>query len=268
MQLTHIEQITNEAAFFGRLVLYPADKAVSFYAKNNFIETESFYNNLKPLLDNFLAPRKKFKSFLNTTQILGAATSLLTFREKYDRELRPHIARVFFNSEDSKLVATDCHILAIWDSYYYWKSSGFNEVIGFDFLGNIEADPDGTKYSKFPDYKAIFPDMLESSKEYIFTDEAINILFYIAKLATVCKIKQPIIKIINTTFDIYKLTRLISFVRGVPGCNTFSLYIDLENCNRVAFSTSTAPLCSYLICPIYSDSYLSNNYFNLCDLSK
>jgi hypothetical protein len=268
MQLTHIEQITNEAAFFERLILSPADKAVSFYAKNNFIETESFYDNLKPLLDNFLAPRKKFKSFLNTSQILGAATSLLTSRDKLDKDLRPTLTKIFFNSEDSKLVATDAHIMAIWDSYYYWKSSGFNEVIGFDFLGNIEADPDGTKYSKFPDYKAIFPGSSESTKEYIFSDEAINILFYIAKLATVCKIKQPIIKIINSTFDIYKLTRLISFVRGVPGCNIFTLNIDIENYNRIAFSTSSAPLCSYLICPVYTNSDNSLNYFNLCDLSK
>jgi len=268
MQLTHIEPITNEAAFFERLILYPADKAVSFYVKNNFIEPESFYDNCKPLLENFLAPRKKFKSFLNTNQILGAATSLLTSRDKIDKDLRPTLSKVFFNSEESKLIATDAHIMAIWDSTYYWKSSGFNQVIGFDFIGNIEADPDGTKYSRYPDYKAIFPEISESSKEYIFSDAGVNMLFYIAKLATVCKIKQPIIKIINSTFDIYKLTRLISFVLGVPGCNTFTLNIDIENYNRLAFSTSLTPLCSWLICPVYIHNDNSLNYFNLCDHNK
>ena len=265
MTTTVIKPIETEVEFFEILIKSPNDKRIAHYLKTFQVEAQTFNDYLKAYLPTLLAPRKKFITFYNTDQIIKASLALLCSKsDKFNLAFNPTFCHTLYDSTNSMLVGCDKHILAAVDSTYYWEQKEQKELITIDKLGNLISYIDGKEFSKYPDYLQIIPTLSEEFKEFILEDQVINNIFYIAKLGKICKLEGLYIKIGACHFNVYMLSRLITFVLGVPGVNKFALNIHAENGGKIAFYHSDTVKLSYLIMPVINSS--NQKCIELCDL--
>jgi hypothetical protein len=246
---TQLKEFTNQDEFIKGLFLEPGSKAVTTYdGKNEIVDKPiHFFVAANQYLDLMVLPKKKFKKIINFDQEIKTLLGLLTSKDKFYRQMRPVMTKLFYNAVNSEIVGTDAHIMLCYASHHILSNE--NILIDTDKLGNIitikEKDYEGSKY---PDYQSIFPIYDENDEKHVLTDLLIDQLFYLVKLAKICKLKTVPIKIGNGTYDGFLLTRLIeAFKMIIPNYN---FILRVPKFNRAAYFSENDGKYKGLIMPL------------------
>jgi hypothetical protein len=227
---TQLQPLKNVDQFIKGLFSDPGSKAVTTYdGKNEIIDNPVlFYQAVNLYLDYMVLPEKKFKKITNFDQEIKTLLKLLTPANKFDRYLRPALCNLYYNQAKREITGTNAQIIWTYQSYHELGSE--NTFISTDKLGNIiltpESNFDGGKY---PDYNAVFPIFNDNDEKFHLNELLIDRLYYFVKLAKICGLKVPNVKVGKCTFNAYLLINLIeafkvslsgyNFILHTPGVN-------------------------------------------------
>jgi hypothetical protein len=227
---TQLKALTNADQFIKGLFSDPGSKAVTTYAgKNEIIDNPAlFYQAVNLYLDYMVLPEKKFKKITNFDQEIKGLLKLLTPSDKFSRLMRPALCHLFYNQAKREITGTNAQIIWTYESHHELGSE--NTLISTDKLGNIILTPE-SKFDggKYPDYNAVFPIFNDNDEKFHLSELLIDRLYYFVKLAKICGLKVPNVKIGNCTFNAYLLINLIeAFNVSLSGYN-FILHTPAAN---------------------------------------
>jgi hypothetical protein len=256
------EPLQTERQFLQALFTKPSSKLVTTSKFRNELIIENFYDYAYETLGFINVPVKKFTKHKSLEDQILFNLKNLCFQNKYDKDLRPNLAGLFYNSDKKEIVGTDCHIMFIDSVGSDNVNLGFaNLFINKDELNNITLTREFTidektnlpyyKLGKYPEYDRIFPDPNDQHEIYTMLDNQINRLFYYQKICLALKLINPLVTIKGVGFNVHLLCRFIEVIKkNNPE-------------NKIVFNLSTprsAAWCSYndhktraLIMPVIID---------------
>lgn len=257
-----IEPLQTEEQFFKALFTNPSNKLVSTSKFRNELSMENFYSYAFEVLGFINVPAKKFVKHKSLEDQISFNIKNLCFQNKFDRQMRPHMAGLFYNAAKREIVGTDCHIMFI-DSVFIEKVNlGSNNLfINTDELNNITLtreftidEKTGLSYynlGKYPEYDNVFPDPKDEHETYTMNSDQVNRLFYFQKICKALKLINPQITIKGVGFNVHLLCRLIEVIKKNDPENKITF--NLSTPNRAAYFTYNEGKTRALIMPVMLD---------------
>lgn len=259
---TTVEKLQTEDQFLKELFNQPSSKLVSTSKFMNELTVEDFYNYAYENLGFINVRPKRFIKHKSLQEQLLYNLKNLCFQKKYDRELRPHLAGLYYNVSKNEMVGTDCYIMFI-DSVFLEKTylGPDNLFINKDELNNITYTKEteinektGLVYypnGKYPEYDRVFPDANDEDEKYTMSDNQIDRLFHFQKVCKAFKVINPTITIKNIGFNVDYLCRLIEVIkRNNPEHN---ITLNLSTRTRATYLIYNEGRTRALIMPIVID---------------
>ena len=98
------EPLQTEAQFLQALFTNPSSKLVSTSKFRNELSIENFYNYAFENLGFIKVPDKRFTKHKSLEDQLLFNLKNLCFQKKYDKDLRPNLAGLFYNAEKKEII--------------------------------------------------------------------------------------------------------------------------------------------------------------------
>lgn len=256
------EPLQTEAQFLQALFTNPSSKLVSTSKFRNELSIENFYNYAYENLGFIKVPDKRFTNHKSLEDQLLFNLKNLCFQKKYDKDLRPNLAGLFYNAEKKEIIGTNCHIMFIDSVCIENVVLGSNNLfINVDELNNITFkneytidEKSGKPYynlGKYPDYDRVFPDPKYHHEIYTMSDNQINRLFYFQKICKALKLINPLVTIKGVGFNVHLLCRLIEVIKKNDPEN--NIVFNLSTPNRAAWFSYNDHKTRALIMPVMLD---------------
>lgn len=256
------EPLQTERQFLQALFTNPSSKLVSTSKFRNELSIENFYNYAYETLGFINVPAKKFTKHKSLEDQILFNIKNLCFQNKYDKDLRPHMAGLFYNAAKKEIVGTDCHIMFIDTVPAENVNLGFaNLFINKDQLNNITLTREFSideknnlpyyKLGKYPEYNNVFPDPNDQYEIYTMSDNQIDRLFYFQKICKALKLINPLVTIKGVGFNVHLLCRLIEVIKKNNPENNITF--NLSSPNRAAWFTYNEGKTRALIMPVIID---------------
>jgi hypothetical protein len=274
--LTFIDAITDKETFITRLFQSPGDKAVINSNQKDLIDPETFYQAATHFYNRHLGgydllpiQAKRFPKLITINDHIRVGLKYLTDQSKYNKDIRPALTNVFYNSSENMLVATDCHIIFCWKSLRHF--GGYKAIFGnndlilnIDSLGNIvEKTENEYKDGKYPKYNNCIPENVQTDLSFTIDEARQNILFHFIKAAKVIGIDRPVIKIGNHYFNAHLLCRLLMAFKAQRPNNELILSMP-ENKTKAAYLNSIHNDHKGVVMPLaFEDKEVINLHYNL-----
>ena len=257
------EPLQTEEQFLKALFTNPSNKLVSTSKFRNELDIENFYIYAYDVLGFIDVPAKKFTKHKSIEDQISFNIKNLCFQNKFDRQLRPHMAGLFYNAAKKEIVGTDCHIMFIDSVFIQDADLGPNNLfINIDELNNITLTKEytidentGLSYynlGKYPEYDNVFPDPKDEHETYTMNSDQVNRLFYFQKICKALKLINPQISIKGVCFNVHLLCRLIEVIKKNDPENKITF--NLSSPNRAAYFAYNEGKTRTLIMPVMSDS--------------
>lgn len=257
-----IQPLATKEEFLFLLFSDPGNKLVLTSEFINEIDPDEFFRECYERLGFVKLPVKKFSKHKSIEDELRYNYKTLRPQEKYDRELRPEMNNLYFDAKENCIVGTDAYIMFIDRSIPLIKYFGEESLfINLDHLQNITMvkETEAT-LRKYPNYKAIFPELNESDPVYHLSEFHLNVLFHFAKICKVLKVPIPYIMVGPALFNVYLLCRFVEVVKKNRPDFSFNLYVPSSN--RAAYIYHSSGDTKGLIMPLIKDQY-SKSFFKL-----
>ena len=257
------EPLQTEEQFLKALFTNPSNKLVSTSKFRNELSIENFYNYAFENLGFIKVPAKRFIKHKNIKEQILFNLKNLCFQNKYDKDLRPHLAGLFYNAEKKEIIGTDCHIIFVDSIFIENVALGSNNLfINVDELNNITFKNESTldertgkpyyNLGKYPEYDRIFPDPNDEHEIYTMSDNQIDRLFYFQKICKALKLINPTITIKGVGFGVHLLCRIIEVIKKNDPQN--NIVFNLSTPNRAAYFTYNEGKTRALIMPVIIDN--------------
>ena len=256
------EPLQTERQFLKALFTNPTSKLITTSKFRNELSIENFYIYAFETLGFINVPGKKFTKHKNLEDQILFNLKNLCFKNKYDKDLRPNLAGLFYNAEKKEIIGTDCNIMFIDSVCIENFNLGSNNLfINKDELNNITFkneytidEKTGKPYynlGKYPEYDRIFPDPNDEHEIYTMSENQINRLFYFQKICLALKLINPIVTIKGVGFNVYLLCRIIDVIKKNDPIN--NIVFNLSTPSRAAWFSYNDHKTRALIMPVIID---------------